>query len=115
MSHEIIVFVTTVDTAEAGKIANAVVFERLAACVNVVPWVESHYWWEGEVTRDNESLLVIKTTKDRYAVLERRVKELHSYSTPEVIAVDIERGSAEYLKWLRDSVLEVPDSGEDHR
>jgi periplasmic divalent cation tolerance protein len=114
VANEILVLVTTQNTHEADKIAYAVVFERLAACVNVVPWVESHYWWEGEVTRESETLLIIKTTYDRYERLERRVKELHSYTTPEVIAVEITRGSNEYLKWLRDSVLEVADSGEDH-
>jgi periplasmic divalent cation tolerance protein len=115
VSHEIIVLVTTPNTAEASKIANALVAERLAACVNVVPWIESYYRWEGEVTRDSETLLIIKTTNDRYPELERRVKDLHSYSTPEVIALEIERGSEEYLSWLRQSVLEVTHSGEDHR
>jgi periplasmic divalent cation tolerance protein len=114
VANEILVLVTTPDTAEASKISIALITERLAACVNVVPWVESYYRWEGEVTRDSETLLIIKTTNDRYESLERRVKQLHTYTTPEVIAVKIEAGSAEYLKWLRDSVLEVPDSSEDH-
>jgi periplasmic divalent cation tolerance protein len=83
--------------------ADALVTQRLAACVNIVPAVESVYWWEGKITRDSEALMIIKTTDDRYPDLERRIKELHSYSTPEVIAVRIERGSEEYLKWLRAS------------
>lgn len=107
--------VTTPNTAEAGKIANALVIERLAACVNVVPWIMSYYLWEDELIQESETLLIIKTTNDRYATLDRRVKELHTYSTPEVIAVKIERGSEEYLRWLRQSVLEVPHAGEDHR
>lgn len=115
MSHEIIVLVTTPNTAEASRLANALITERLAACVNIVPLIESIYRWEGEVKRDSEALMIIKTTNDRYAEVERRVKELHSYSTPEVIAIEIERGSEEYLSWLRQSVLEVPHSGEDHR
>jgi periplasmic divalent cation tolerance protein len=115
VSHEIIVFVTTPNSDEANRIANALVSTKLAACVNIVPAIESIYRWEGEIKRDSEALMIIKTTDDRYVELERRVKELHSYTMPEVIALEIERGSEDYLKWLRDSVLEVPQSGEDHR
>ncbi|MCI0487480.1 MAG: divalent-cation tolerance protein CutA [Blastocatellia bacterium] len=103
MNCELIVFVTAPNTAEAARLGEMIVAERLAACVNLVPAIESIYWWEGKVTRDGESLLIIKTTDERYAALERRVKELHSYSTPEVVALKIERGSEDYLKWLRDS------------
>jgi periplasmic divalent cation tolerance protein len=103
MSHELIVFVTTSDNDEAASIAGALVSERLAACVNVVPAIESIYRWEGKVTHDREALIIIKTTDERYPELERRIKDLHSYSTPEVIALRIERGSSDYLEWLRDS------------
>lgn len=104
MSHEILVLVTAPAEEEARRIANALVEERLAACVNIVPTIESTYRWEGRVTTDREALLIIKTTDERYSQLEQRVKELHSYTTPEVIAVKIERGSPEYLSWLNDSV-----------
>ena len=77
--------------------------ERLAACVNIVGGIESVYRWEGKVTSDSEALMIVKTTGERYPELEHRVKELHSYSTPEVVAIRIERGSKEYLNWLRDS------------
>lgn len=83
--------------------AETLVTERLAACVNVVPAIDSVYQWEGRVARDQEALLVIKTTDSQYQQLERRVKELHSYTTPEVIGFEITRGSENYLKWLRDS------------
>jgi periplasmic divalent cation tolerance protein len=102
-NSELIAFVTAPDEEEAKHIAEAVVSERLAACVNLVAGVESIYRWEGKVTRDREVLLIIKTTGGRYEELERRVKELHSYSTPEVIAFRIEQGSKEYLDWLRAS------------
>jgi periplasmic divalent cation tolerance protein len=115
VSHEIIVLVTTPNSDEANLIANALVADGLAACVNIIPAIESVYRWEGKVTRDHEALMIVKSMTDRYVELERRVKELHSYSTPEVIALKIERGSEEYFKWLRDSVLEVPHSSEDHR
>jgi len=103
MSHELIVFITTPNNDEAARIAEAFVSEQLAACVNIVAAVESIYRWEGKVTRDSETLMIIKTTDERYAELERRVRQLHSYSTPEVVAIRIERGSEQYLNWLRDS------------
>jgi periplasmic divalent cation tolerance protein len=103
MSHELVVFVTTSSSEEAAMLADALVSDRLAACVNIVPAIESIYRWQGKVTRDNESLLIIKTTDERYPELERRVNELHSYSTPEVVALRIERGSEQYLSWLRES------------
>jgi periplasmic divalent cation tolerance protein len=103
MSDSLILFVTVPNRDDAARIAEALVAERLAACVNIVPGIESIYRWEGKVARDQELLLIIKTTSERYAEVERRVKELHSYTTPEVIAMKIERGSYEYLKWLQDS------------
>jgi len=106
MTWELVVLVTTATQEEAASIADALVSERLAACVNIIPAVESVYRWEGKVTRDSEALMIIKTTEGRYAELERRVKELHSYSTPEVVALEIKRSSAEYLDWLRESTLD---------
>jgi len=108
MSDELIVLVTTSNAEEAARIADVLVSERLAACVNIVPGIESIYRWEGKVTRDHESLMIIKTTGARYDEVERRVKELHNYSTPEVIALKIERGSEQYLSWLRDSTANDP-------
>lgn len=106
MSEELIILVTAPNRDEAARIAEAIVSERLAACVNIINGIESIYRWEGKVTRDSESLMIIKTTQDRYIELERRVRELHSYTTPEVIAVKIERGSEDYLRWLRESANE---------
>ncbi len=103
MRSELIVFVTAGSGEEASRIAESLVSEHLAACVNIVGGVESVYRWEGKVTRDSEVLLIIKTTDERYEELENRVKQLHSYSTPEVIAYRVERGSADYLSWLRQS------------
>ncbi|HWP44063.1 MAG TPA: divalent-cation tolerance protein CutA [Blastocatellia bacterium] len=111
MSREIIIFVTAPGSAEASRIAEAIVEERLAACVNIVEGIESIYRWEGKVTRDREALMIIKSTAERYEELERRVKQLHSYSTPEVIAFGIERGSQQYLDWLRDSTVKEKDQG----
>jgi periplasmic divalent cation tolerance protein len=104
MSNELLVLVTAPSEDEARRIANTLVEERLAACVNIVASIESVYRWEGRVTTDREALLIVKTTAARYEQVERRVKELHTYSTPEVIAIKIERGSTEYLSWLQSAV-----------
>ncbi len=105
MSNALIVLVTASSSEEASRIADALVGGRLAACVNIVSGVESVYRWEGKVARDSEVLMIIKTTDDRYAELEAQVKALHSYTTPEVIALRIERGSEAYLNWLGKSVV----------
>ena len=109
MNNELIIFVTASNSEEASRIASSLVEERLAACVNIVSNIESVYRWQGEVTRDTETLMIIKTTGERYAGLERRVKELHSYTTPEIVALRIERGSNAYLDWLRESTSEKND------
>ena len=107
MNSEFVVFVTTANREEASRIAEIVVTERSAACVNIVPAVESIYWWEGKVTKENEVLLIIKTTEAAYSRLEHRIRELHSYATPEVIALRIEAGSDAYLEWLRQSAANM--------
>lgn len=104
MSNALIVLVTAPNTEEASRIADALVGGRLAACVNILGGVESVYRWEGRVNRDSEVLMIIKTTEERYAELEAQVKALHSYTTPEVMAIQIERGSEAYLRWLSESV-----------
>lgn len=104
MTHEMIVLVTVPDKDEADRLAETLVSEHLAACVNIIPAIESVYRWEGKVTKDQEILLLIKTAEDRYAELEQRIQTLHSYTTPEVIALKIERGSKAYLNWLIESV-----------
>src|SRR2546423_11790167 len=109
MSNALIVLVTAPNIEEASRIADALVGGRLAACVNIVSGIESVYRWEGKVARDNETLMIIKTTDERYAELEEQIRALHSYTTPEVIAIRIERGSEAYLKWLGETV--VPEGG----
>ncbi|HJQ22820.1 MAG TPA: divalent-cation tolerance protein CutA [Blastocatellia bacterium] len=104
MNDALIVLVTAPNVEEASRIADALVGGRLAACVNIVGGIESVYRWEGRVARDSEVLMIIKTTDARYAELEAQVKALHSYTTPEVIALRIERGTEAYLQWLGESV-----------
>jgi periplasmic divalent cation tolerance protein len=104
MTQELIVFVTTPDKEEAAAIAERLVTERLAACVNIIPAIESVYRWQGNLTKDQEVFLLIKTNAACYTELEQRIQELHSYTTPEIIALKIERGSNSYLEWLNQSL-----------
>jgi periplasmic divalent cation tolerance protein len=104
MSDVLVVLVTVPSPPIAARIATALVQGRLAACVNVVPGVRSIYAWEGKVCDDREMLLAIKTTAARYPDVEAKVKALHPYKVPEVIALRVKRGSEAYLKWVRDSV-----------
>jgi periplasmic divalent cation tolerance protein len=89
---------------EARHIARAVIERRLAACVNIVPQVESTYRWKGEIETSNESLLVIKTTAGVFEKLCAALKELHSYEVPECVALTVTDGSEAYLNWIGESV-----------
>lgn len=100
----IVVLVTVPNRSTATRLAQTLVKEKRAACVNIVPGLESHYIWEGKLERSRELLLIIKSTRRSYAALERRIKALHPYTVPEIIALPIQRGSAAYLKWLSDAV-----------
>jgi periplasmic divalent cation tolerance protein len=80
----------------------------VAACVNIVPRVESHYWWQGRLESGEELLLILKTTRDRLPELERVVRAHHPYDTPEFVALPIAAGSERYLRWIDDSVSPPP-------
>jgi len=104
--NEIIVLGTT-DTVElAKKIARELVEEKEAACVNILPGISSIYRWEGKICEDNECLLVIKSSRSKFDLIKDRIKKLHTYTTPEIIAVPIEFGDDAYLNWLRLSIEE---------
>ena len=100
MQEFILVYVTTGSPAEGDRLARALVEERLAACVNRIAPVQSVYRWQGKVEQSEEEFLIVKTRKTLFAALESRVRELHSYSVPEIIAVPIVDGSEGYLRWL---------------
>lgn len=104
MTDAIVILVTAGSEAEAEKIARALVEEQLAACVNILNPIRSIYRWQGQVADDREWLLLIKTRAERFAAVESRVKALHSYQVPEVIALPIVTGAEGYLRWLRESV-----------
>jgi len=99
-----VVLVTCPSRAAARRLATALVRRRLAACVNLVPAVESVFWWQGKLDRCREILLLIKTTAATFPRLSRAVAELHPYEVPEVIALPLAAGSASYLKWIRSSL-----------
>jgi len=104
MSDAVIVM-TTVPSPDVGEeIGRALVDARLAACVNILPPMVSVYRWKGSVQRDAECQMIIKTARGRVDALQERLGDLHPYDLPECIAIPIESGSAEYLKWLSDSV-----------
>ena len=96
----VVVRITVPDVKAARKLAKPLVEEGLAACVSIVPGVRSIYRWEGKTCDEQELLLVVKTRRSCFEALERRVRELHPYSVPEVIALPIVEGSAPYLDWL---------------
>ena len=100
----VIVYITASNAKEAGDIAEALLKERLAACANVVESIKSIYWWKGALERDNESLIILKTTESKFDALAERVKELHSYENPEIVAVPILKGSSDYLDWVEGEV-----------
>ena len=103
-SDEVVIFVTVPNEAEGASIARAIISEKLAACVNMVPAVRSFYWWENQVQDDAELLLIIKSRRVALNALNTKIQELHSYDLPEFITVPIEEGSKDYLNWLQDSV-----------
>jgi len=104
MSDKIIVFVTCESKEQAETIAQAVVSEKLAACVNVLPGIRSCYVWEGKLTWSDELLLLIKTTRGRFEQLKGRIRELHSYAVPEIVGVTIDEAFDKYLDWIDECV-----------
>ena len=101
MSEFFVVFITAAPGEEAQRLAEALVREKLAACVNRIPGVESTYEWEGRIERDAEDLLMVKTRADLFDRLKARVEALHGYDVPEIIALPLTDGSAGYLEWMR--------------
>ncbi len=100
MQEMMLVLVTVGKIDNAEQIAGALVEEHLAACVNIVPGIRSVYRWEGKVTGDNELLMLIKTTSDRFDELKERVLSLHAYDLPEIIGFRISKGLDAYLNWI---------------
>ncbi len=104
-TEAIVVLMTAGSREEAVRLADLLVVARLAACVQILPEMESVYHWEGKIERAPEILLLAKTTCANFAALEAAVRSLHSYETPEIIALPVTAASAPYLEWLTASVI----------
>lgn len=104
-SKFIVIYVTTENEGDALNIARILTNERLAACCSVIPKIASVYVWNGVVQESAEAMMMIKSTSEKYLLLEKRIKELHNYDTPEIIAVEISAGSEEYLNWVNETIL----------
>ena len=104
MSKALVVFVTCPNRRHARRLAEALIRQRLAACVNILPNVQSLFWWHGRVDRAQETLLMIKTTTRRFEALRRCVCTLHPYDVPEVIAIPIQKAHQPYLRWIHTSL-----------
>lgn len=98
--HAIFVYITAPTEAEASTIAKTVVEERLAACANILPGMKSVYHWQGKVEEAAETVLILKTRQELFARLEGRVRELHSYQTPCIVALPVTHGHQPYLDWI---------------
>lgn len=101
MTDYIQVFTTVGSMEEARTVAGAIVEQRLAACVQVVGPIQSTYWWQGQMQTDEEYLCLMKTSRNVYHTLEMAIKEVHSYETPEILAMPVTEGNQDYLFWLR--------------
>ena len=104
MSDGLVVFITSANADEARRIANKLIERQLAACVQILPEILSVYRWNGEVHRDTEILILAKTTAAQFDELEKAVREIHSYDTPEIVAVPMAHVSEPYRAWLSENV-----------
>jgi len=108
MTDYISVLITASKEDEAAVIAKALLGDRLAACVNIIKGIRSIYRWQGKVEDDAEVLMIVKTRAELFDSLAEKVKALHSYSVPEIIALPVIRGSADYLNWLKEETAGGP-------
>jgi|SRR5579862_63396 len=104
MTDKRIVLSTASSADEARRIAHHLVEQRLAACVNIVPGIQSIYRWQGKVESSQEWMLLIKTTTEKFVQVRDAIRQLHSYQVPECVSISIEDGSADYLEWIGNSV-----------
>lgn len=99
-----LVYVTTANQEEARRIGRTLVEKRLAACVNIIPIVQSIYWWKEKIYDEEETLMFVKTTKERVEEVIAEVKKLHSYEVPAIDVLDISAGDSDYLNWISKEV-----------
>jgi periplasmic divalent cation tolerance protein len=99
------VYVTTSKDLESKKIARELLKEKLAACINIIPSIESIYLWKGEIEEDSESIMVIKTKSELVEEVIKRIEELHSYEIPCILEITVNNGSKNYLNWIESELL----------
>jgi len=104
MNKYIVVLVTTADKEEAQRISQILLENKKAACINIIPNVNSSYWWEGKIEKEKEYLLIVKTTGTMFDELVKLVRECHSYKVPEIIAIPIIAGNPDYLNWIDETI-----------
>ena len=104
MPRVVLVLTTIAAESDGAALARTLIEEHLAACVNVLPPMTSVYRWKGQVEQDREQQVIIKTTTERLAVLEERLRQLHTYQLPEFLVIETDRGAAAYLGWVEDAV-----------
>ena len=97
----LVVLVAAANQDEAARIAEEMVNAKLAACASIIPGIQSIYRWKGKVVKAEEVLLLLKTTKPRYYALEKAIKAMHAYETPEIIALPVKEGLDQYIEWVR--------------
>jgi periplasmic divalent cation tolerance protein len=107
----IVVLITVEDAEEAEHIAELLLEQRMAACVNIIPGINSSFWWEGKIDKARESLLIIKTEVTRLQEIIHSVKTVHSNTVPEIIALPIIGGNQDYLDWIDNEVSETGETG----
>lgn len=100
-----VVMVTMPNQEEADRIAGHVVRSRHAACATVIPTVDSTYWWEGQLVKERETMVMFKTTVDKFSLLQDVIKQMHPYNVPEIIALPVKYGLPQYLDWVRGETL----------
>ncbi len=100
----IVLFITTANTEEAQQISKVLLEQRKAACVNIIPNIDSLFWWEGKLDSERENLLVVKTKASLLPEIINLVKKVHSHAVPEIIAMPIVGGNQDYLEWIEKSV-----------
>ena len=101
----VIAYVTARDMEEAKRIGETIVREKLAACANIIPSMESIYWWKGNIENDKETVILLKTKKLLAGKLIKRVKELHSYETPCVDIIPVAQGNKDYFRWIEEVTI----------
>lgn len=99
-----LIYITTSESSESKKIAKILLEEKLVACTNIIPQINSLYLWKGEIEEDNESILIAKTREDKVEQVIKRVEEIHSYETPCILEFEVKRGSEGYLQWMEDEL-----------